>query len=445
MKSPSPVPPSSNGFGVNAFFKLAIVNIFSNLMVPLAGWMDIAFLGHLADIRHLAGVSLATVLFSYLYWTFGFLRMGTTGTTAQALGRGNQDDVVLIALRNGAIAIALGLVLVLLQAPLGQIGFSLLSATEEVKRSGQTFYSAMIWGAPATLLNFVLIGWFLGRAQSAKVLLLSVVGNVASVGLDYWFIVRLGWQSAGAGWATALSQYVMLAIALLLFAQAVSWKQVQSLSHQILDPSALKAAFVLNREITIRTFVLISTFAVFTNLSSAFGTEILAVNTLLLQVVTLTAYFVDGFAFATETWAGLFGGRNDVAGLKQLLIVSGVASLSVGLLIAIAFILMPIPLFRLLTNHTNVLAGVTQSVGWLLPILGSGAIAYMLDGYFLGLTAGRILRQSVVGAAIAGFIPLGIIAWYTHNPTLLWMALTLFMVLRAAILVMQVLKSFANA
>lgn len=132
------------------FWQLAIVNILSNLMVPLAGLMDVAFLGHLAEIRHLAGVALATVLFNYIYWTFGFLRMGTTGMTAQAIGREDREAVLLIGLRNGTLALGLGLAILVLQQPLRAIGFALLSATPEVKAAGQAYYNALIWGAPAT-------------------------------------------------------------------------------------------------------------------------------------------------------------------------------------------------------------------------------------------------------------------------------------------------------
>ncbi|MGB8698607.1 MAG: MATE family efflux transporter, partial [Thermosynechococcaceae cyanobacterium] len=178
------------------FFRLAIINILSNLMGPLAGLMDIAFLGHLSDIRHLAGVALATVLFNYLYWTFGFLRMGTTGMTAQAAGRQDADAVLLVGLRNGAIALGIGMGIVLLQTPLRLAGFALLSAAPDVKAAGQAFFDALIWGAPATLLNYVLMGWYLGRSQSSKVLLLSAVVNLTNVGLDYWFIVHWGWESA---------------------------------------------------------------------------------------------------------------------------------------------------------------------------------------------------------------------------------------------------------
>jgi multidrug resistance protein, MATE family len=197
------------------FLKLAAINVLSNLMVPLAGLLDMAFLGHLSEIHHLAGVALATIVFNYLYWSFGFLRMGTTGLIAQAIGRNDWQSVVLIALRNGLMAIALGIVILLLQYPIRELGFWLLSASPEVKSAGQAYFNAMIWGAPATLMNYVLVGWFLGKSQSQVVLLLSIVSNLSNAGLNYWFIVRWGWASAGAGYATALSQGLMLLVGLL--------------------------------------------------------------------------------------------------------------------------------------------------------------------------------------------------------------------------------------
>ncbi|NJR52587.1 MAG: MATE family efflux transporter [Leptolyngbyaceae cyanobacterium CSU_1_3] len=403
-------------------------------MVPLAGWMDVAFLGHLSEIHHLAGVALATVLFNYIYWTFGFLRMGTTGMTAQAVGRDDADAILLIGLRNATVAIGLGMMILLLQSPIKMIGFTLLSATAEVKASGQIFYNALIWGAPATLLNFVLIGWLLGQSQSAQVLLLSIVGNLSNVGLDYLLIVRSGWQSAGAGISTAISQYLMLVVGIILVGRKVQFSQIHRLAGQILNPAALKATLILNREILIRTFSLISTFAVFTNLSSMFGTEILSTNTLLLQVVTLAAYFIDGLAFAVETLAGELKGQQNFKELASLVKISVLTSLSLGLSFAITFIFFPVPLFGLLTHHAEILQQVKEYVRWLFPVLGFGSIAYLLDGYFLGLTEGRILRISVVTALAIGFVPMAIVACYSRNNHLLWLALGLFMACRATVL-----------
>jgi multidrug resistance protein, MATE family len=270
-------------------------------------------LGHLTEIRHLAGVTLATVLFNYLYWTFGFLRMGTTGMTAQARGRHDADAVLLVGLRNGAIALGLGILLILLQYPLRIAGFTLLNATPEVKASGQAFYDSLIWGAPATLVNFVILGWYLGRSQSSLVLLLSAVSNLSNVGLDYLFIVKWGWESRGAGAATALSQGVMLLVGLGLVSREIGVAQVRRVAKHLLNPTAIKAAVMLNGELVLRTFALISTFAVFTNLSSSLGTEILSTNAVLLQVVTLAAYFIDGLAFALESFAGTLSVRTNAA------------------------------------------------------------------------------------------------------------------------------------
>lgn len=426
------------------FWRLAAVNIISNLMVPLASLVDVAFLGHLTEIRHLAGVAIATVLFNYIYWTFGFLRMGTTGITAQARGRGDTNAVILTLLRNGVIALAISIIILLLQQPLREIGFSLLRAEPEVLAAGRAYYNALIWGAPATLLNFVLLGWFLGKEQGKRVLLLSFVNKGANIVLDYLFIVRWGQSSSGAGAATAISQLITLSLGLALVYRELAgqpWKQNLS---QIVEFSALKAIFSLNKDILIRTLAVISTFAVFTNLSATMGTVVLAGNTLLLQVVTLAAYFIDGIAFATESIAGNLQGQEKTSQLIPLLKLAGSSSLVAGLSFAAIFYLFPQFLFNLLTSHITVVEQVVNYVWWLFPVLGFGSIAYMLDGYFLGLTAGKILRQSSLIAAIVGFLPLAIAAWYWQTNNLLWLALALFMATRSLTLATKINNSAKN-
>jgi MATE family multidrug resistance protein len=404
-------------------------------MVPLASLVDTAFLGHLTEIRYLAGVAIASVLFNYIYWTFGFLRMGTTGVTAQATGRGEADLVVITLLRNGAISLIISTIILVLQQPIRELGFTLLRAEPEVLEAGQAYYNALIWGAPATLLNFVLFGWLLGKERAGKVLLLSLTSKGTNIILDYIFIVRWQQQSAGAGAATAISQYITLIFGLILI-----WRELLKISWRlkIFELSALKATLVLNQDILIRTLALISTFALFTNLSATMGTEVLASNTLLLQVVTLAAYFIDGIAFATESIAGNLHGQGATSQLIPLLKLAGSSSLFAGVSFAIAFCLFPYSLFGLLTSHSEVVVRISNYVWWLLPILSCGSIAYMLDGYFLGLTAGKILRQSTLIAALLGFIPMGIAAWYWQSNNLLWLALALFMMTRSITLVRKI-------
>ncbi|WGV28916.1 guanitoxin biosynthesis MATE family efflux transporter GntT [Halotia branconii] len=422
---------------IRHFLKLASINVLSNLMVPLAGLLDVIFLGHLTEIRHLAGVALATILFNYIYWTFGFLRMGTTGMVAQAIGRKDNQSVLLIGLQHGILALILGLIILILQQPLQWLGFTILSATSQVKQSGVEFYNALVWGAPATLINFVLIGWFLGQAKSSKVLLLSAVGNCANVLLDYLFIVQWGWESRGAGLATAISQYLMLIVGIGLCYQEISFGQIRTLTGKLFDLSAFKSALILNGEIIIRTFALISTMAIFTNLSSILGTSVLTANTVLMQIVGLAAYFIDGLAFATESFAGIYQGSGNTTSLKQLLQFSLISSLIIGLTFAVVFISAPEPLLKLLTNHTETINNLHSYVPWLLPVLGFGSIAYALDGYFLGLTQGHILRQAMLKATLIGFIPSAITAWYFHNSHLLWLSMSLFMAARTITLALR--------
>ncbi len=439
---------------VPRFLQLSAVNVLANLMVPLAGLVDTAFLGHLADIRYLAGVAIATVLFNYIYWTFGFLRMGTTGLTAQAVGRGDPREVLLVGLRNSLLALGLGMLILILQYPLRELGFSLLSATAAVKLSGQMYYNALIWGAPATLLNFVLLGWFLGRSQGRQVFLLSVVGNLANIILDYFFISKFGWESAGAGAATAISQYLMTGagLGLIAFESSSSFRASGVVARgnfpkfsQLWEVEAFKATVSLNRDILVRTLLMVSSFAVFTNLGAGMGTIVLATNALVLQIINLSAYFIDGIAFATESFAGNFYGQgkqseinslqaNQVhpnqspSELLQLIWVAGGLSLGLGLAIALPVIALPMPIFSLLTKHQEVLQQIPNYVLWLLPILSFGSLAYMLDGYFIGLTAGKVLLRSALIASLVGFAPIAFWAWHSQNPHLLWLALTLFMV-----------------
>ncbi len=421
------------------FFQLAAANTASNLMVPLAGLIDTAFLGHLADIRYLNGVALATVVFNVIYWSFNFFRMGTTGPTAQAVGRGDEREVWLIVVRNSLLALGVGVGVWLLKDPIAAVGFSLLQAGPEVKSAAADFYNGHILDAPAVLVNYVLLGWLLGRARGRQVVALAFVGNCSNILLDYWFIRRLGWGSYGAGLATALSQYLTLIAGLaVIFMGTVPWHLWPQIRAQLWQPAALKTLFGLNRDILIRTFALVMAMSLFTNFSSGLGETILGVNTLLLQIVLMAAYFMDGIALAVESYAGNFYGQRATADLFQLLLLGAVGSVILGGAIALILIIWPIPFFSLLTSHRILLDTIPQYAGWLLPVLGLGGIAFTLDGYFLGLTAGRTLRNATLVAALIGFLPLALIASKLESPHLLWLALTTLMGTRAITLIRQV-------
>ncbi|MBU91044.1 MAG: MATE family efflux transporter [Acidobacteria bacterium] len=414
------------------YLRLAAINIMATVSVPLAGLVDTAILGHLEDIRFLAGVALGSIVFDYVYWTFGFLRMGTTGTTAQAMGGGNMKAVYLTLYRGLFLALSIGTALVVLQVPIRIGGFAVLSGAEGVEAAGVAYFNARVWGAPATLCSFVLIGWFLGREESGRVLLITVAANVSNILLDYVFVLGLGLAAFGAGLATMISQYLAVAIGLFLF-----WKSRESrpwVWGEILDRHGLTSLMRLNRDILFRTLGLITALSLFTNFSSVLGTTVLAANAILLRVQYLASYFIDGAAFATESLAGTFRGRGDPKGLLKLLRLSLVVGFACALGFAVLVVIAPGFLYPLLTSHQEVVEVATRFGYWLIPVLLFGSAAYIYDGFFLGLTEGRVLRNSMLFSTIVIFGSVAWVAVVRGDNHILWLSMTLWMASRAVTL-----------
>ncbi len=423
------------------FFRLSTLNILSNLLVPLASLIDVAFLGHLDEIRHLNGVALAAVIFDLIYRLGLTLRMGTTGTTAQASGRQDEDEVALILLRNLLLALVFSGVILLLQWPIRELGFNLLASTAETEAAGRAYFNVMILGVPANMTMFVLLGWLLGLEQSGKVLLISIVSNGANIFLDYWLIVRCHWGSTGAGLATVGSQYAALVIALGFAARLLPWHSIKGLLPRIHNWSATVETLILNRDILLKTLVIGLTMSVFIDIGSSLGTTIFAANTLLFQAVILFSHISRGFCYATESLTGVFYGEGRSDKLQQLLQLAMVSCMAAGVLCATVTIGFSDVLFQFFTNKESVLSLMHIYVFWLLPVMTFGSIANTLDGYFLGLAVGSILRDAMVLAAICGFSLLAMAAWQWHSCHILWLAWTSFMMFRALFLGLQVSKA----
>ncbi len=426
------------------FFRLSSVSALSNMMVPLAGLVDVAFLGHLTDIRYLAGVILASILFDYLYRVLKFLRTSTNAITAQAVGIDDPKAVLLAGMRSGLVALTIGLLVLLLQYPIQKLGFAILSGTPEVEVSGADYFYGRIWGAPAVLLNFVLIGWFLGRERNGIVLLMTLMANLGNVALDYLMIVKWGWASAGAGLATALSQYLSLLVGMLGAGLTIQWSVVPAALKDVFDRVALKEAIALKSNILIRFLILISTYAIFTNLSSSFGTATLAQNGVLLQIALLSQFTIQGVGMTTQTLTGNFKGKGTPGNLLPLLVVSILTAFPIALLIAMVSILFPDWVFGLLSNHEEINAHITTYTLWLLPLLETTAIAFMFEGFFIGLKQGKTLRNGVLVAFGLGFAPLATVAWYAQNNHLLWLSLVMYMVVLGLFLGVRIPKTLED-
>ncbi len=294
--------PSQYDF-IPRYFRLALANVLSSIMIPLANLVSAIFLGHLEEIHHFAGVTLAGNLLNFLYIVLLFLRMGTTGVTAQAVGGDDREGVLLVGLRNGLIALVLGIAIVLLQYPLGELGFALLNVTPDIKSSGLAYFNTQIWAAPAVLLNFVLIGWFLGQEKNGLVVLFSVVGNSVKIVLDYLFIIHLGWESTGAGVSSATSQYLSLVVGLIFFCRETQWLEVRAVAGKIWNISAIKSNFPLNGNIFISNLILLFISLTFNYQGTQMGTLIYAQNALMWQIVSLHTYFVEDWDLVQKLWS----------------------------------------------------------------------------------------------------------------------------------------------
>lgn len=425
------MPPAPGEGLARRFARLTFFNILANLTVPLAGLVDAAILGHLDQIKFLAGVALGSIVFDYVFWSFGFLRMATTGMTAQSFGRGDLEAAERVLRRALLLAATAGVAIVLLRQPLADLALGLLSGSPETEAAAREYYNARVWGAPAALLNLCFLGWFLGREESRVALCMTAAANFTNIALDYLFILEFGWAAEGAGWATATSQYVQLAVALVFFLRrrtGAGWDW-----RRLLDRDKLAMMFRLQRDIFIRTLLLVSAVALFTDGSARLGTDVLAANTLLLRLFTVASFAIDGVAYAVESLAGVLFGADERTLLRRLVRWAMLVAVGFALLFVSPLLAAPAWTLGFLTSHEEIVRLGAAFAWWLLPVLVIGAVAFVYDGLFLGLTAGRTLRNAMLLSA-GFYLPLALWAVHVGSPHLLWASFGLFMLARTVTL-----------
>lgn len=412
------------------FLGLAIPNVLTNLTVPLAGLIDMAFLGHQDTVLPLAGVALATVIFDYLYWSFGFLRMGTTGLVAGAYGAGDRAEQAAVFWRALLLGGLIGLLIVLFQHPIGLGAFAMLQGGDAVEQAGRAYYDARIWGSIPALGIYVCTGWLLGRQHPGQALLIASTLSILNIALDWWFIMQLGWGAAGAGAATAISEWVAFALGLWLIQRIwrgglppIPWEGIRRLG-------AFMPMLRLSANLMIRTFCLVTTFAVFTNYSASFGGVVLAGNAVLLRFLTTAAYGIDGFAFALESLAGYYHGAKDYATRDASLKMALKWSLLIVGIFLLALWWQAAALIGLLTIHQPVIDHALTYLPYLIALIAVAGFAYIYDGYFVGLAKGEVLRNSMVVSLVVGFVPWLVAISLSPTIALLWWSLLSFTAMR---------------
>lgn len=410
--------------------------ILSNITVPLLGLVDTAVVGHLPDPRYLAGVTLGATLFSFLYWGFGFLRMGTTGLTAQAVGRDDADEVRHLLGQALIMALTIGALLILLGDPLISLGLWLLDGSADASDVARVYADIRILSAPAVLANYVILGWFLGQQNSRITLLILVVTNSVNILLDLVFVVYLDMTADGVAWASVLADLSALALGGWLVRRQLTRLGGHFDGRRLLTLSHYRALIHVNANLFIRTLGLLFAMAFFTAQGARQGDTVLAANAVLMQFILLTSYALDGFAHAAESLVGRAVGKRDWRAMAATVRAAARFSLWTTLAATLAFALAGNHLIALLTGLPEVRQVAATYLPWMIVMPMLAVWSYLFDGVFIGATAIREMRNSIfIGLGI--YLPvwwltqLSAPEWHNHG---LWLAFTAFTLTRSAVL-----------
>jgi multidrug resistance protein, MATE family len=414
-------------------WSLAWPMILGGISGPLLGMVDTAVMGHLDNPLFLGAVALGAMIFQFLFWGLGFLRMSTTGLAAHALGGGSGQALRDVLGRAILMALILSVLLLLLQRPVAWLAFRWITSTPEMIEQAQMYYGIRIWAAPATLINYVLLGWFLGLQRPRIPLLLMLLMNALNIFLDLYFVVGLGMKTEGVAWASVITEYCGLAAGLWFVRIELGRHEGRLLMGHIFRPDLLRQTLVLNQDIFIRTIILISAFALFTLQGARMGASILAANAVLMNFMHFMAYGLDGFAHTAEALVGESLGRRDVGALKRSLKVTLIWSAIIAVLFALVYAAAGAIIIRELTDIFLLRSLAREYLPWLVIMPLVGVWAYWLDGVFIGAMQARWLRNAMLAAFVLVYLPALWLLQPLGNHGL-WLSLFLFMLARALFL-----------
>lgn len=409
---------------------IAVPIVISNISTPLLGFADTAVMGRMGDPKYIGAVALGALIFTMVYWTFGFLRMGTTGLTAQAEGADDGEEIRAALGRAVLIAGAIGAGLIAAQWPVSFIAFRLLDGGAEVESLARVYFDIRIWSAPFALANYALAGWFIGLGRAKVALVLQVFLNLVNVFFNIWLALGLGWGVAGIAAGTLIAEVSAAALGLLLAARALGVYPGTWTRARLLDAARLARTIAVNRDIMIRTIVLLLSFAWFTAKSAEAGTVTLAVNSILLQFVTVSAFFLDGFALAAETLVGKATGARNLRQFDMAAKLSTAWAGGISLVLSAGIFLFGGAVIDFLTIDAEVRSAARVYLAWaaVLPVLS--VWCYQLDGIFIGATRSTEMRNAALVSS-----GLFLVLWWLFLPYGnhgLWAALAGFNLMRAA-------------
>ena len=411
--------------------QIALPSIVSNITVPLLGMIDVAIVGHMGSAAYIGAVAVGSMIFNLVYWLFGFLRMGSSGLTAQALGRRDLTEVMRLLIRALAVALGIALLLIVCQEPLRWLMFWLIGPTPDVAPFATTYFYIVIWGAPASLGLFSLSGWFIGMQNTRIPMFISIMQNVVNILVSLTLVYGFGMKIEGVALGTVIAQYAGLLMALsgLRF-----YKRLYK--YMILEGTFVREAMVrffnVNRDIFLRTLCLVAVNLYFTSAGARHGAIILSVNTVMLQLYLFFSYFMDGFAYAGEALGGrTYGAKNGAAFRETLRRLWGWAT-GVALAYTLLYAIGGQWIVSILTDEPQVLETSKDYIWWVWLVPMAGTCAFIWDGVFIGITATRGMLISSFISALLFFGVYEIFRGMLGNHAL-WLAMIIYLAMRGII------------
>lgn len=410
--------------------RLAIPSILANITIPLVGIVDTAIVGHLSNAAAIGGIAIGTMLFDLLYWNFGFLRVGTSGLTAQAYGAGRPAECRKILMQSLTVAMTAALAVWAIQWVFVTVVLAVVPCSAEVAEVARDYFYVRIWAAPATLSLFALKGWFIGMQDTKSPMAVDILVNAVNMIASYYLAVYTPLGVTGVAWGTLIAQYsgLLLATGILItrysdisvFRDSESWRAAMQWTE-------MRRMMALNGNLFIRSLCFMVVYVGFTSLASRYGDTELAVSSILMKLFMFFSYFVDGFAYAGEALVGKAFGEGHKEHAPETGSVSAVVrtlflwSLGVGLVFTVLYAFWGNECMALMTSDADVLTAAGRYMGWLVAMPVVSALAFMWDGIYVGATAGIQIRNAMIWAAV-GFVALYAATYRFCGPQALYIA-----------------------
>ena len=410
--------------------QIALPSIISNITVPLLGMIDVAIVGHMGSAAYIGAVAVGSMIFNLIYWLFGFLRMGSSGLTSQALGRRDLTEVIRMLVLSLTIALTIALSLIVLQIPMKCLMFWLLGPTPDVIPFATTYFYIVVWGAPASLGLFSLSGWFIGMQNTRIPMLISIGQNIVNILASLSLVYGFGMKIEGVALGTVIAQYAgfFVALGLLRYHYGRLFRYFRS-DGLFRD---MRAFFSLNRDIFLRTLCLVAVNLYFTSAGARSGAVILSVNTVMMQLYLFFSYFMDGFAYAGEALGGRFYGARNTAAFRELLRHLFLWAAAITLAYTLLYMRGGTWIIGILTDEPQVLETARAYLWWIWLIPAAGALAFIWDGVFIGVTATRGMLASSFISALFFFGIYLVFRDFIGNHAL-WLAMIIYLLMRGII------------